>query len=236
MPRRQRLQATGLPVHIVQLGNNHQACFFVEADYWFFLDRLEAFSKRFECDLHAYVLMTNHVHLLLTPHLARGLSLLMKFLGQCYAQYMNRTHRRSGTLWEGRFRSSLVQSPRYVLACYRYIELNPVRAHMVKHPADYPWSSYAVNAEGREMKWLAPHGEYLALGLEDESRRSAYRDLFATELGPELLNEIRTSMHGGHTLGGGCFQREIERALTRHIAQRSSRQPGSPISGTPKTF
>ena len=203
MPRRQRIQATGLPVHVIQRGNNHQACFLFEADYGFFLDRLEEYSKRFECDLHAYVLMTNHVHLLLTPRIPRGLSLLMKFLGQCYAQYVNRTYHRSGTLWEGRYRSSVVQSQRYVLACYRYIELNPVRAHMVKHPGDYLWSSYAVNAEGRPLRWLSPHGEYLALGLGEESRRSTYRDLFSTALSPELLYEIQTSAHLGFTLGAG---------------------------------
>ena len=202
MPRRQRIRATGLPVHVIQRGNNRHACFFAEADYRFYLDRLEEFTRRFDCDLHAYVLMTNHVHLLVTPWLATGLSLLMKFLDQHYAQYVNRAYRRSGSFWEGRFRSSLVRTPRYVLACYRYIELNPVRARMVAHPGDYPWSSYEANAEGRRKGGLTLHPEYLALGLDGEARRAAYRGLFLSELDSTLLGEIRGAGHAGRTLGG----------------------------------
>ncbi len=119
MPRRSRLQAAGLPVHIIQRGNNRQACFFAEDDYLFFLDHLARIAKRVRCALHAYVLMTNHFHLLLTPELPAGPSLLMKCLGQRYVQYANRTYKRSGSLWEGRFRSSLVQTAHYVLGCYR---------------------------------------------------------------------------------------------------------------------
>ena len=146
MPRRPRLQAPGLPVHIIQRGNNRQACFFAEEDMQLFLEHLAKLAKRFRCALHAYVLMTNHFHLLLTPEFASGPSLLMKFLGQRYVQYVNRTYKRSGSLWEGRFRASLVQTEQYLLSCYRYIEMNPVRANMVKHPQDYQWSSYAANA------------------------------------------------------------------------------------------
>ena len=163
--------------------------------------------------------MTNHVHLLLTPQLARGLSLLMKFLGQRYAQYVNRTYKRSGTLWEGRFRSSLVQSSRYVLACYRYIEMNPVRANRVKHPSDYPWSSYAANGQGRPAKGLVPHPEYLALGSNQETRRAAYRGLFVTGLDQELLRDIRASVHGGCALGAGRFRAQIERARERRAGR-----------------
>ena len=125
MPRKPRLQAAGLPVHIIQRGNNRQACFFAEEDYLFFLDHLAKLAKRFRCSLHAYVLMTNHFHLLLTSDLDSGPSLLMKFLGQRYVQYVNRIYKRSGSLWEGRFRSSLVQTERYVLGCYRYIVASP---------------------------------------------------------------------------------------------------------------
>ena len=132
MPRKPRLQAAGLPVHIIRRGNNRQACFFAEEDYFFFLDHLAKLTKRFHCSLHAYVLMTNHFHLLLSSDLPNGPSLLMKFLGQRYVQYVNRAYKRSGSLWEGRFRSSLVQTQHYVLGCYRYIEMNPVRANMMK--------------------------------------------------------------------------------------------------------
>lgn len=223
MPRRPRLQVAGLPVHIIQRGNNRQACFFAEEDYRFFLGCLVRVAKRFRCALHAYVLMTNHFHLLLTSELEAGASLLMKHLGQRYVQYVNRTYRRTGSLWEGRFRSSLVQTERYVLGCYRYIEMNPVRASMVAHPAEYPWSSHAANAEGGTPSWLAPHGEYLALGLDGEKRRAAYRGLFATELDRQLLREIRISTHGGYAIGGDRFRRDIESALRQRATPP---QPG----------
>jgi len=227
MPRRTRLKVAGVPVHIIQRGNNRQACFFADDDYLFFLDCLTRIAKRFRCALHAYVLMTNHFHLLLSSQLESGPSLLMKFLGQRYVQYVNRTYRRSGSLWEGRFRSSLVQTDRYVLGCYRYIELNPVRANMVKHPMDYPWSSYAANAEGKPVAWLTPHGEYLALGLDDERCRAAYRGLFATELDQQLLSEIRISTHGGYAIGNSRFRDDIECALKRRATpRRPGRQAG----------
>jgi len=226
MPRRARLQVAGLPVHIIQRGNNRQACFFADDDYLFFLDCLVKIAKRFRCALHAYVLMTNHFHLLLTSELEAGPSLLMKFLGQRYVQYVNRTYRRSGSLWEGRFRSSLVQTERYVLGCYRYIEMNPVRANMVKHPIEYPWSSYAANADGKPVAWLTPHGEYLALGLDGDGRREAYRGLFSTEFDRQLLRDIRISTHGGYAIGNRRFREDIERALDQRATPRSpGRQP-----------
>ena len=212
-------------MHIIQRGNNRQPCFFTDEDHQFFLHHLGELARRFQCEPHAYVLMTNHMHLLLTSDLEEGASLLMKFLGQRYVQYVNRTYKRSGTLWEGRFRSSLVQSQHYVLACYRYIEMNPVRANMVKHPGDYPWSSYAANAEGKRHAWLTPHGEYLALGSTDRKRQQAYRNLFATQLDRELLREIRVSTHGGYALGDNRFREEIEHTLKRRATPRG---PGRP--------
>ena len=220
MPRRQRLQVAGLPVHIIQRGNNRQACFFADDDYQFFLDHLARIAKRFRCALHAYVLMTNHFHLLLSSELEWGPSLLMKFLGRRYVQYVNRTDKRSGSLWEGRFRSSLVQTERYVLGCYRYIEMNPVRPNMVRHPIEYRWSSYAANAAGKQAAWLTPHGEYLALGASDEKRQAAYRGLFATELDPQLLRDIRISTHGGYAIGSSRFRAEIETALKLRATPR----------------
>lgn len=226
MARRERQRVIGLPVHIIQRGNNRQACFYAEADYQFFLHHLRELARRVECAVHAYVLMTNHVHVLLTPHLARGLSLLMKLLGQRYVQYINKTYRRSGSLWDGRFRSSLIRDSRYVLACYRYIELNPVRASMVKHPLEYPWSSYAANAAGKSAPWLVPHGEYLELGLDEERRRLAYRGLFDSELDQQLLREIRLSAHGGYTIGASRLRADIENALAQRADPRGTvRQP-----------
>ena len=229
MPRRSRIHLDGVPLHIVQRGHNREPCFFAEDDYGSYLYWLGEALTESECALHAYALMTNHVHLLLTPYLPRGPSLLMKLLGQRYVQYINKTYRRSGTLWDGRFRSSFIQDRRYVLACYRYIELNPVRPNMVKHPVDYPWSSYAANAEGKPVAWLTPHGEYLALGSDDEKRRSAYRGLFDSELDQQLLREIRLSTHGGYAIGSGRFREEIETALKQRISTVAER-PSSAVA------
>jgi len=209
------MRVAGLPVHIIQRGNNRQACFYAEVDYQFFLHHLSELAKRFKCEVHAYVLMTNHIHLLLTPHWAQAPSWLMKWLAQRYVQYINKTYRRSGSLWDGRFRSGLVQDSRYVLACYRYIELNPVPANMVKDPIEYPWSSYAANAAGRSLPWLTPHGEYLALGSDEGKRQAAYRGLFVSEFEQQLLRDIRMSAHGGYVIGSSRFRAEIENALKR---------------------
>jgi putative transposase len=229
MPRRLRVQPLGYPLHIIKRGNNRQACFYADEDYQFFLHHLGELAARFKCEVHAYVLMTNHFHMLITPYMGRGASLLMKLLGQRYVQYVNRTYRRCGTLWDGRFRSSMVQSARYVLACYRYIEMNPVRANMARHPGEYPWSSYAANAEGKQVKWLAPHGEYLALGLTMETRRAAYRDLFASELDPALLKGIRDAAHSGYAIGSPRFRAEIEAALKDRVVRQPVPQYAIPM-------
>lgn len=136
MPRRARLAVAGIPWHVIQRGNNRTACFYADEDYVRYLETLGDMARKYGCAIHAYVLMTNHVHLLLTPKKADSAALLMKHLGQRYVQYVNRVYRRSGTLWEGRFRSCLTQNEEYVLSCYRYIELNPVRAAMVQHPSE----------------------------------------------------------------------------------------------------
>ena len=142
-----------------------------------------------------------------------------------------RSYRRSGSLWVGRFRSSLVQTQHYLLGCYRYIELNPVRAKMVKHPIEYPWSSYSENAEGKPITWLTPHAEYLALGSNDETRRAAYRGLFESELDRELLREIRVSTHGGYAIGNDPFRDEIQITLDRCAAPRGPGRPRGKVLG-----
>lgn len=233
MPRQPRLQAAGLPVHVIQRGNNRQACFFADEDYRFFLENLARLARRFKCSVHAYVLMTNHFHLLLTSDLENGVSMLMKFLGQQYVQHVNRMYKRSGSLWEGRFRSSLVQTDRYLLGCYRYIEMNPVRANMVKHPGEYPWSSYAANAQGSGVEWLVPHEEYLAMGQDDVSRARAYRGLFDADLEPGVLKEIRVSTHGGYAVGDSTFRELLERTLKRKTTPGGrGRPPARRISPT----
>lgn len=222
MPRRARIALAGIPWHVIQRGNNRSACFYAEEDYRRYLETLHEQARRHGCAIHAYVLMTNHVHLLLTPQRPDGVALLMKHLGQRYVQYVNRSYRRSGTLWEGRFRSCLTQREDYVLSCYRYIELNPVRASMVHHPRDYRWSSYRANGEGHPDPVITPQEEFLRLG------RSAYRDLFAAHLDPERVKEIRQATNGNFALGNERFRIEIEQVLQRRAGPGKS---GRPVKG-----
>ena len=169
--------------------------------------------------------MTNHVHLLLSPERADSAGLLMKHLGQRYVQYINRTYRRSGTLWEGRFRSCLTQSEDYVLACYRYIELNPVRAGMVMKPQDYRWSSYHGNGLGKPNPLITPHDEYRRLGRTEKERREAYRALFRAHVDEALVDEIRGATNGNFALGGKRFQAQIARALGRRVTRGAAGRP-----------
>jgi putative transposase len=194
-----------IPLHLIQRGNNRQVCFVADEDYRFYLDWLKELAGKTGCRVHAYVLMTNHVHLLLSTDRGEAPGALMKALGQRYVQYFNRTYRRSGTLWEGRYRSCLTQAENYLLACQRYIELNPVRAGMVAHPADYPWSSYRANAQGAEDVLVTPHEIYLALGSTAEQRQATYRDLFRSELEPGLVDQIRQASNGNFALGSARF-------------------------------
>jgi putative transposase len=225
MPRRARLSIPGIPWHIIQRGNNRSACFHAEEVYRRYLDTLREMAGKFGCAIHAYVLMTNHVHLLLTPVRADSAGLLMKHLGQRYVQYINRSYRRSGTHWEGRFRSCLAQSEDYVLACYRYIELNPVRANMVAHPRDYLFSSYRANAEGDADSLLTPHPEYLRLGRAEHDRRHAYRQLFKAHLDPARIADIRHATNGNYVLGNERFKEDIARMLKRRVTPGKGGRP-----------
>lgn len=182
-------------------------------------------SRKYGCDVHAYVLMTNHVHLLLTPKKIDSAGLLMKHLGQRYVQYINRVYRRSGTLWEGRFRSCLTQSEDYVLSCYRYIELNPVRAAMVQYPSEYRWSSYRANAEGAFSSLLSPQDEYLRLGKDGAERQKAYRGLFNAHVDTKRVDEIRTATNSNYALGNERFRDEIEQALKRRAVRGTNGRP-----------
>lgn len=225
MPRRARLTLPNVPMHIIQRGNNRQACFFADDDYRFYLDWLKDYAGKTGCRMHAYVLMTNHVHLLVSSAAADGVGALMKALGQRYVQYVNRTYRRSGTLWEGRFRSCLTQEEQYLLACQRYIELNPVRASMVEHPAEYPWSSYRANAQGETNPLIEPHPLYLALGADPSARQAAYRELFRYELGPGLVDAIRQATNGNFALGDARFGEEITLTIGKRAMPGKSGRP-----------
>ena len=201
MPRCARKVVPGVALHVIQRGNNRGDCFFSDGDRLAYVRFLEKFSRDSRCAVHAFCLMTNHVHLLLTPPEASACAVLMKSLNQNYAQHVNRVHGRTGTLWEGRYRSCLAASERYVLACYRYIELNPVRAGIVSDPKDYLWSSYRCHAEQRASALLVPHPAFLALGSDRAHRENAYRDLLAAGLEPRLTDEIRSATRSGRALG-----------------------------------
>jgi len=207
MPRTARTVVPGVALHVIQRGNNRGRCFFREADRAVFLNYLRRFAPSCGCLVHAYCLMSNHVHLLVTPHAADACGSLMKQLGQHYVQYVNRAHGRSGTLWEGRFRSCVAASERYVLACYRYIELNPVRAGIVSLAHEYRWSSHRANAQADGDTLLAPHPAYLALADSDATRRIQYRALFDAVLDPRLVDEIRGATRNGRTLGAARNRR-----------------------------
>src|SRR5688572_10207844 len=201
MPRVARLVVPDVSVHIVQRGHRRAACFFDDADYLAYLVALGTYASRFQCAVHAYCLMTNHVHLLVTPAHAPGCALLMKHLAQRHSKRINAKLARTGTLWEGRFHSALVASDEYALACYRYIELNPVRAGMVQHANQYPWSSYRANIQAAPHSFVRPHPAYLGLGSDETHRQRAYQALCETPLQSHILNEIRSATRSGRRVG-----------------------------------
>lgn len=201
MPRTARMVIPEVSLHVVQRGHDQQDCFFNESDYVVYLAYLREFAERFGCSVHAYCLMTNHVHLFMTPHSSNACSQVMKFTGQYYVNRINRRLERSGTLWEGRFYSCIVPTERYALTCYRYIELNPVEAAMVKHPARYRWSSYAANVNRGVDDFLSPHAAYETLGIDDQTRATAYAALFDLPLDRKLVDDIRKATRGGYVVG-----------------------------------
>lgn len=217
MARQPRFVLPGQPQHVIQRGNNRSVIFVADEDYAFYLDKLREGSKKHGCDVHAYVLMTNHTHLLLTPHSENGIGRLMQFIGRYYVQYFNYQYRRTGTLWEGRYKATVLDSEQYLLTCCRYIELNPVRAGMVEHPGEYPWSSYRYNALGEPDSVVIPHELYLRLGKDGPERQASYRALFCKEIDDRMLADIRQATNKAWGLGNDRFRQSIE-ALTRRQA------------------
>lgn len=209
MARLPRVHLAGVPEHIIQRGNNRQVCFADDEDFAAYAHWLKAYSDAFGVHIHAWVFMTNHVHMLCTASDNSGISQMMQSLGRQYVQYFNRRYQRSGTLWEGRFKSCLVQEEHYVLAVYRYIEMNPVRAGMVSSPAEYAWSSYAINALGKQSALCQPHSCYLALAESEAERQQAYRDMFQGEVNEALLTDIRSAAKSGMALGNDRFKQEV---------------------------
>ncbi|MDW7774225.1 MAG: transposase [Desulfobulbaceae bacterium] len=225
MPRRSRIIVPGIPHHLIQRGNNRQSCFFADEDYLFYLDWLGDYAKSTGCLIHAFVLMTNHVHLLLTPKEQDSAGSLMKLLGQRYVQYINRSYKRSGTLWEGRFRSCIIQQEEYLFSCQRYIEMNPVRAGLVQHPGEYQWSSYQANGQGKGFGFIHHHSLYQDLGRTDAERQTAYRELFRGELESGKIDKIRKATNGNFALGNDRFQQEISEMLGRRVTPGKAGRP-----------
>jgi putative transposase len=225
MPRRRRVHIDGLPLHIVQRGHNREPCFFADADFLAYLHWLEGALRDTDCALHAYVLMTNHVHLLLTPARAALVPNLLIALGRRFVQYVNKTYRRTGTLWDSRYKSSLVEADAYLLTCMRYIELNPVRAAMVRDPASYRWSSHPANGHGHHDGLLTRHSLYLELGATDLDRQAAYRRLFRAELGGDAIDDVRLALDRDQPLGSGRFRAAVEHMLGRRCVAQPRGRP-----------
>lgn len=219
MGRMQRLVMPGNPLHVIQRGNNRSAIFFAEDDYHHYLDSLHAALQNYHCYLHAYVLMTNHIHLLLTPSDEQGASRLMQSVGRRYVRYINAKYKRTGTLWEGRYKSSLIDSDNYLLTCYKYIESNPIRAGMVKQPGEYPWSSYRHNAGMDDNPLISSHQLYDQLGNDDEERIANYNSLFAVDIDDLALSIIRSSTNKDTVIGSKRFIKEIELMLDRRVTK-----------------
>jgi putative transposase len=232
MPRQPRYFVPGLPQHVIQRGVDRRAVFFQPDDYALYRRSLLAAARKYNCRIHAYVLMTNHTHLLITPGHARALPLLMQAMGRTYVQELNKQYARTGTLWEGRYKASLVQDDNHLLICQRYIELNPVRAGMVPAPGAYPWSSYRHNAAGQSDPLITPHAVYHALASDPQQRQAHYRALFADALTPATLRLIRDTTNACRVLGNDKFKDQIENMLGRSVRPG---QGGRPRKKAPAT-
>jgi len=215
MPRLPRYATPGFAQHVIQRGNNRCACFAVDPDYRFFRDCLSTACEKHGCRIHAYVFMTNHVHLLMTPSTETAIGQVMQSVGRRYVGHFNSAYRRTGTLWEGRYKATVIETDSYLLACYRYIELNPVRAGLVEHPREFPWSSHGANAFGERDSLVSPHEVYRKLGRNNATRRAAYRGLFNVPLDETTVTTIRHATQKGWALGSKKFRQEIAALVGR---------------------
>lgn len=227
MARRARLYLQGVPQHVVQRGNNNQPAFFLEADYEFYLACLSDAAITYGCDIHAYALMPNHVHLLTTPRSPESIPKMVQSIGRRYVHYINATYRRTGTLWNGRYLACLVDPAAYLLNCSLYIELNPLRAGLVDDCNDYAWSSYRYHALGEKTSIVTPHAQYSELGAPGSARQTAYRELCRRSIDQGILKEIRASINSGRVLGSPAFMDYLEKNMPQPV------RPGKP--GRPRT-
>lgn len=211
--------------HIIQRGVNRSVCFAADEDRRFYLAALQKVANQNDCRVHAYVLMSNHVHMLVTGAQLGCISAMMQGLGRRYVQYFNHRYDRTGTLWEGRFKSSLVDSERYLLHCYRYIELNPVRAHMAPRAEDYLWSSANANALGKPDPIVSPHPVFMNLSKDRRSRSTKYRALLGEPMSYKEVSNIRAHLNQGKVLGSTRFQRQIEELVGRSVGLKPKGRP-----------
>ena len=229
MARQPRLDVPGIPRHVVQRGNDPQICFAAEADCLRYLQKLREASSRHDGAIHAYVLMTNHVHLLVTPNAIDAISRMMQAVGRRYVGSFNARYRRTRILWEGRFKAALVDTDRYLLTCYRYIEFNPVRANMTNAPADYPWSSYHHNALGQPTPPITPHEQSALLANTPAARQSAYRALVHEHGESRQIDDLRLQTQQQRAWSSERFQQQIEALTKRSVSVRPrGRPPNSP--------
>ncbi len=225
MARLARYFLEGCPQHIIQRGNNREPIFADTRDYHFYLEWLLEAGDRYGIDIHAYVLMSNHVHILCTPQTKNSIGKTLQSIGRRYVGYFNYTYKRTGTLWEGRYKATLIDSEQYLLTCMRYIELNPVRAKMVRSPADYPWSSYSANADGKEDPLVKSHDLYRRLGRSTLERRSAYRELFRFAVCDADLEAIRENTNKAWALGNDRFREKVELLTGRRTTPKPKGRP-----------
>jgi len=227
MARQPRLALAGVPLHVIQRGNNRNACFVGDGDRRLYLHCLAEAAGKHGCAIHAYVLMPNHVHLLVTPAARDGVSMMMQEVGRRYVRLFNDTYNRTGTLWEGRFKAAMIDSERYFLTCQRYVELNPVRAALVEKPEDYGWSSHRSCAFGVRNPLVTPHDTFTSLGHDDGARRAAYLALFTATIPVQEIERIREATNKGWPLGSQAFVQQIEAALGRPAQpSKRGRRPG----------
>lgn len=226
----------GVPVHIVQRGHSREPVFFDTTDYQAYLHWLGEGAKRYGVALHAYVLMTNHVHLLGTPTAPSSITRMMQYIGRHYVPYSNHTYGTSGSIWEGRYKASLVHDDEYLLICMRYIELNPVRANMVRGPAQYRWSSFRHNGGGKVDPLISPHPLYRALGKTVPLRLAAYKALFKAHLDQGVLDDIRAAWQTGTPLGNAYFREKIEAKLKCKVGQARRGRPSRPKDEEERAF
>jgi putative transposase len=227
MARLPRFTLPGYPHHVIQRGNNRQAIFVSPENHQTLLDLMAESAKRFEVDVHAYVLMNNHFHLLLTPHTETGLPLMMQAVGRRYVRYFNDLQGRSGTLWEGRYRSTVIEAERFLLACMAYIDLNPVRAGLVAQARDYPWSSYGHYTGQRIDKLITPHSLFWELGNTPFAREAAYADMVQAGLNMVQQTALTDSALNGWALGSPEFVDDLQKKTRRRLSKSS---PGRPTS------